>query len=602
MAAGTAASRMTSTNRQAILQLTARLFRYRRMVLLAACLMLLSALADLLVPYLFGLGIDIVRAQRSFFGLGGSRGLNAAALLLVGVLAGRFVANIGQLYFTQAVGQQLVYDLRLELFAHLQRISLRFLDQRGIGAVMSRLQNDVSVINDLFSDGLIGVISDLLTLVGIIVVMTVTNWRLALVAFATLPVLAIGTVLWQRRAVVAYRAVRLVVARFNAHIAETINGIRVIQAFVQEPRQLAKLREINADYLEESLRAARLSSMLFPAVQAMQGVATALIVGVGGWLVLGGQAFTIGELVTFAAYVSRLYDPIQTLGMRFDTLQSASTGAERIFELLRVGPDVEERPDAKELPPIRGEVSYDHVTFGYGRQEVLHDITFAIAPGETVALVGETGAGKTTIAALLPRFYDVWSGAICIDGYDVRDVTLASLRRQIGLVLQDTFLFAGTVLENLTYGNPNVPFDRVVAVCEAIGLDAMIARLPQGYDTVLYEHGGGLSVGQRQLITIARVLLADPRIVILDEATAHVDTETELLVQRALRLLLAGRTALIIAHRLSTVRHASRIIVLHEGRIVESGRHEELLAQNGYYARLYRLQQRQANGVSAEAE
>ncbi len=589
-------------DRRVLRRLVRRVLPHRTALIATGLLMLLSALADLAIPYLFGRAIDMVGSEtdHSIFGVSGQRALDVVALALLIAVGLRFGATAGQLYLAQVVGQRLVFDLRSRLFTHLQRIGLRYLDRRGVGSVMSRVQNDVSVINELFSDGLVGVLSDLLTLVGIVTVMVLTNWRLAAVSFAAVPIVVGGMVWWRRHAVEAYRATRLAIARLNGHLAESINGIRVIQTFAQEERQLQRFEQVNRGYLDASLRAARLSSLLFPSVQAVEAVTTSLLIGVGGWLLLGTQAFTVGELVTFAAYVSRFYEPIRTLSMRYDTLQAATTAAERIFELEDVRPEVEDRPGTIELPPVRGEVVYDHVTFGYDQVPVLHDITVRIEPGETVALVGETGAGKSTMAALLARYYDVWAGAIRVDGYDLRDVTLRSLRSQLGVVPQDPFLFASTVRDNIAYGRPEAEEHDIVEVARAVGIHEAIMQLPRGYDTPVHERGVRLSVGQRQLITIARVLLADPRIVILDEATAHIDTETEQLVQRAIKRLLSGRTAIVIAHRLSTVRDATRILVLHQGRIVEAGRHDELLAREGHYRRLYRLQFQAADKLAAD--
>lgn len=589
-------------DRRVLRRLVRRVLPHRTALIATGLLMLLSALADLAIPYLFGRAIDMVGSEtdHSIFGVSGQRALDVVALALLIAVGLRFGATAGQLYLAQVVGQRLVFDLRSRLFTHLQRIGLRYLDRRGVGSVMSRVQNDVSVINELFSDGLVGVLSDLLTLVGIVTVMLLTNWKLAAVSFAAVPIVVGGMVWWRRHAVEAYRATRLAIARLNGHLAESINGIRVIQTFAQEERQLQRFEQVNRGFLDASLRAARLSSLLFPSVQAVEAVTTSLLIGVGGWLLLGTQAFTVGELVTFAAYVSRFYEPIRTLSMRYDTLQAATTAAERIFELEDVRPEVEDRPGAIELPPVRGEVVYDHVTFGYDQVPVLHDITVRIEPGETVALVGETGAGKSTMAALLARSYDVWAGAIRVDGYDLRDVTLRSLRSQLGVVPQDPFLFASTVRDNIAYGRPEAEEHDIVEVARAVGIHEAIMQLPRGYDTPVHERGVRLSVGQRQLITIARVLLADPRIVILDEATAHIDTETEQLVQRAIKRLLSGRTAIVIAHRLSTVRDATRILVLHQGRIVEAGRHDELLAREGHYRRLYRLQFQAADKLAAD--
>ncbi|HET9014359.1 MAG TPA: ABC transporter ATP-binding protein [Thermomicrobiaceae bacterium] len=565
---------------------------YGKQVLLTTVLMLAASAADLSLPYLFGVGIDLVdpTSGRTFFGHTGIGGLNLLMAVFMVAIIFRFAAYAGQLYFTSWVGQNIVFDLRSMLFSHIQRLGIRYIDQRGVGSIMSRIQNDVGVINDMFTDGLVGILSDFLILFGIIGVMLLTNWRLALLTFAVIPIL-VGTMLWWRRhAISAYRSMRIAIARVNANLAESIAGMRVVQAFTREQRNMRVFDEINEDNLDASLWAARLSAVLFPVVQIVQAMATALVLFVGGRLVLGASGLTIGELFSFVAYITRFYDPISDLSQRYNTMQAAMVAGERIFGLEDVEPEIVDVPDARPLPAVNGAVTYDNVVFGYERKPVLKGISLDVAPGESIAFVGETGAGKSSMINLLARFYDVWEGAIRIDGLDLRDVTQQSLRSQLGIVLQDTFLFDGSVRDNIAYGRPDATDEEIEAAARAVGAHDFIELLPDGYDTPVHERGATLSVGQRQLISFARALLADPRIIILDEATSSVDTTTELLIQDALRTLLSGRTAFIIAHRLSTIKEVSRVVVLDHGEIVESGSHLELLDRRGMYFQLYTMQ------------
>ncbi|HUZ02401.1 MAG TPA: ABC transporter ATP-binding protein [Thermomicrobiaceae bacterium] len=565
---------------------------YGRQVLLTTILMLGAAAADLALPYLFGVGVDVVNpaSGRSFFGHTGLGGLNLLMLVFVVAIVVRFFTYGGQLYYTSWVGQSIVFDLRSMLFSHLQRLGIRYIDQRGVGSIMSRVQNDVGVINDMFTDGLVGILSDFLILFGIIGVMLLTNWRLALLTFAVIPILVVTMLWWRRHAIAAYRATRIAIARVNANLAESIAGMRVVQAFTRELRNMQAFDEINTDNLDASLWAARLSAVLFPVVQLVQALATALVLWVGGRLVLGSAGLTIGELFSFVAYISRFYDPISDLSQRYNTMQAAMVAGERIFGLEDVEAEIVDVQGARPLPPVVGAVTYDNVMFGYDRTPVLKGINLEVAPGESIAFVGETGAGKSSMINLMARFYDVWEGAIRIDGHDLRDVTQQSLRSQLGIVLQDTFLFDGSVRDNIAYGRPAASDGEIEAAARAVGAHQFIERLPDGYDTPVHERGATLSVGQRQLISFARALLADPRIIILDEATSSVDTTTELLIQEALRTLLRGRTSFIIAHRLSTIKEVSRVVVLDHGEIIEMGSHLELLDRRGAYFQLYTMQ------------
>lgn len=565
---------------------------YRGITALTIALMALTALGDLALPFLFGLAIDVVdpSTQRQIFGRSGLDALNLLGVIFAVVVFLRLITYNRQLFYTSMIGQRLVYDLRSLMFRHIQRLGIRYVDTRGVGRVMSRLQNDVSVIDMLFTEGLIRVATDLILLVGIVVLMLYLNWQLALVAFGVMPIMVGVMIIWRRYAVDTYREVQRRISIVNGNLAETINGIRIIQSFAREKKSIEEFDRLNEANLDANIRAAKLSAVLFPTVMFVEALATALVIFVGGRLVLGGSAFTIGELFTFVAYIQRFYEPIRELAMRYNMAQRAMAAGERIFEVIDAEVEVKDKPDAIDLPPIEGRVSYNNVRFGYGDEEVLHGINLHVEPGESIAFVGETGAGKSSMINLLARFYDVWDGSITIDGYDIRDVTQRSLRSQLGVVLQDVYLFGGTVADNIKYGKPDATMEEVIQAAKAVGAHDFIMRLPEGYDSEVHERGSVLSVGQRQLLSFARALLADPKIIILDEATSSVDTETELMIQEALRVLLKGRTAFMIAHRLSTVTEADRVVVMHQGRIVEMGNHEELLARRGMYYDLYTMQ------------
>lgn len=582
-------------------RLLAQVRPYRRMVLLTTFFVILTTAFDLSLPYYFGLGVDIVSqdTRRGFLGERGQTALNWLALTFFVTILARFVTANREMYMTSRIGQDVVYDLRSSMFRHIQRLGVRYIDKRGVGSIMSRLQNDVSVIDQMFTDGVVDILSQMVILFGIIALMLITNWKLALVAFAVLPLMIVLMVFWRRRAVTTYRATRIAISRVNAYLAENIAGVRVIQSFAREPQNVARFAEINNDNLEANLHAARLSSLLFPVVTFVEAMATALVLFVGGRMVIGSDAFTVGELFTFVALIGRFYDPINTLSQGYNTMQAAMAAGERIYTLLDVEEEIVDKPGAVELPRVRGHVQYDDVRFGYDEVEVLHGVSLDVQPGESIAFVGETGAGKSSMINLLARFYDVRGGAIRIDGYDLRDVTQRSLRSQLGVVLQDTFLFAGTIRDNICFARPEATHDEMAAAAKAVGAHDFIEALPGGYDAEVQERGATLSIGQRQLLSFARAIIADPRIIILDEATSSVDTETELLIQQALRRLLAGRTSFMIAHRLSTIKEASRVVVMDQGRIAEIGTHDELLARRGIYYGLYTMQFR-SDAIAAD--
>jgi len=575
-------------DREIVLRLLGFIAPYKMPLAGAMVMTLITAGSGLAGPYLIKIAIDSALARGDVAQLG------LVALLYLLTLATAWVGSFGETYIVSWVSQHVLNGLRMRLFTHLQRLSLSYFDQREVGRIMSRLTSDVSALNEVATNTLVGLSSDLFVLVGVLVLMLSMDLSLSLLTFTVIPIIYVASMIFSELSRTSYREVRRRISILNGALAENLTGVRVVQAFCRQMLNAQRFDRINQDNFQANRQAALISAVYNPVIELIAAVATATIIWYGGAKVLNG-ALSVGTLVAFMSYVGRFFAPIQDLSARYTSLQAAMAAGERVFELLDTPPAIVDKPGAIELPPIKGHVKFENVVFGYNPEiPVLKGISLEARPGDMIALVGETGAGKSSIINILCRFYEIQSGSITIDGYDIRDVTVQSLRRQIGLVLQEPFLFSGTVRDNIRYGRLDATDEEIIAAAKAVGAHDFIMRLPLEYDTEVHERGTQLSVGQRQLVSFARALLKDPRILILDEATASVDTETELLIQEALKKLLQGRTSFVIAHRLSTITRATKIIVLRQGQIVEQGTHQELLAKEGYYYRLYTMQWRAA--------
>jgi ATP-binding cassette subfamily B protein len=557
---------------------------YRLWVLASLLLLFLTTATQLLGPYITKVAIDSYIAAHDL------RGLNLAVLAYLATVLVGFISQWAQSYTMQRTGQWAMHDLRKQLFGHLQRQDLAFFDKNPVGRLMTRVISDVETLNELFGSGVVALLGDLLMLIGVAVAMFALDWRLALTSLITFPFMLRATAAYRKRARENYRESRRMLARMNAYLQENISGMATVQAFGQEGRHFRRFREINAQHRDALLTSIRYNAVFFPSIELFSAITIGLALWYGGSLVLEDRVLP-GVVIAFIQYIHRLFTPIRDLAEKYNILQAAMASSERVFRLLDAKESLPAPRDPRRPARLRGEIEFKDVWLGYLPGEpVLKGISFRVSPGEKVALVGATGGGKTSIISALCRFYDVEQGSIRIDGIDVREWDKRTLRRQLGLVLQDGFLFSGTIADNISLGDASVSEERVADAARRSHAQQLIDRLPGGFQAVVQERGSTLSQGERQLLSFARVLAFDPPILILDEATSSVDTATERLIQDALSELLRGRTALIVAHRLSTIQFADQILVVHKGRILEVGTHQELLGRGGLYARLYELQ------------
>jgi ATP-binding cassette, subfamily B, multidrug efflux pump len=562
---------------------------YWRQVLLALVAILVGAAGQLAQPYLIKMAID------QHIATGQLEGLDRLAIVFFVILVASFASEYLQTWTMQLTGQRIMFDLRMAIYRHLQRLDLQYYDRNPVGRLMTRVTSDVDALNDLFTSGVVTIFGDVFTLVGIMAIMIGMNWKLALVAFSVLPLIALITQWFRRHVRESYRVVRGLIARINAFLQENITGMSTVQLFRREALNFSRFDDIDAQHRDANVASIFYYSVFYPAVEMVAALASALIIWYGGASVLRGT-LTIGALVAFVQYSQRFVRPISDMSEKFNVLQSAMASSERIFGLLDE-PVLIDRPAATVTRPLTapGHIVFENVWFAYkGDDFVLRDVSFDVRPGQRVGIVGATGAGKTTLINLLLRFYDVSRGRITVDGVDIRDLDPADLRGLFSLVLQDVHLFSGTIAGNIRLGRGDIDDAGLRRAAAAVHADRFVGELPKGYDTAVAERGSTLSVGQKQLLSFARALAFDPRVLILDEATSSVDTETEILIRDALHALMAGRTTIAIAHRLSTIQDMDRILVFHKGRLRESGTHQELLAQRGVYFRLFELQYKTA--------
>lgn len=568
--------------------LFARMVRYisrqRRKTMMLVLAILASTLINLLPPYMFSVVIDKYIIELDTAGLA----LISVAFIVVYALI--FVAQYSHRYLINWLGSKLELDMRMDIFRHLQRLSLNFYAKREVGSVVSRATNDVDKITELVTSGVASVMADLLTLVGIVAIMLWMNPRLSMITFSIIPLMVVFMYFWGKRVRKVYRETRKTIASVSAQMEESVSGMREIQSYSKEGETRREFQQINISNMQANVQAGQVMSAFWPVVSLFTAIGNFLVLWFGGTAVMRGT-LSVGVLFGFMSYLNRFFMPIQDLSMFWNNVQSALAAAERVFGIIDTDIEIYEKSDAFNLPEIEGRIKYEGLTFSYEPGiPVLKDIDLTIEPNTTIALVGPTGAGKTTMINLLYRFYDPQQGRVTVDDSDLRDVKLDSLRSQLAIVLQDTFLFSGTVMENIRYGRIEASDEEVLEVSKAVGAHQFIKRLPEGYETDVRERGGRLSVGQRQLISLARALLANPRILIMDEATSSIDAYTELMIKEALEKVLRDRTSIVIAHRLSTVRNADLIVVIDQGEIVERGTHVELMKQGGLYKQLYEIQ------------
>jgi len=564
-----------------------------KQLVLAIVLVLSASAISLVGPLITRMAVD------DYIMVGNMRGLDLIMLAWLLVLGTNWFISYWRIYTMSWIGQRVVHSIRRDLFEHLMRLSFDYYDKVPVGKTITRFTSDVDRLNELLTSGIVNVVSESLMLIGIMVIMMRLDLRLALLCFAVLPVLGYLVTGFRSKITRSERDERTKVSEMNAYLQENISGVRVVQAFCREDENLRRFDKVSRAVYDAAMRVIYLFSFFWPCVDLTSVIGTVAVLWYGGLQVANGS-LSFGTLIAFIAYVGQFFGPIRNLSQVYRVLQRAMAGGERIFRLLDTEVSIKERPDAVELPRIKGDVVFDNVYFAYeGDNYVIRGFDLDVKAGETIALVGHTGAGKTSIINLLSRMYDVNEGRILIDGHDVRDVTLSSLRKQVAIVLQEPFLFAGSIKENLRYGKPDASDSEIESVCKRLGIDDFIRRFPLGYDTEVEERGSKLSSGQRQLVSFARALLADPAILILDEATASIDTYTERLIQAALRELLKGRTSFVIAHRLSTIREADRIVVIENGTIVEQGTHDQLIKARGQYYHLYTMQYARELNVGA---
>ncbi|XMB29086.1 ABC transporter ATP-binding protein [Paenibacillus sp. BR2-3] len=570
-----------------------RLFGYMRpyakqMLPLVSIMMILGTITKLTVPFLTSLAIDRAIAPKD-----GNTSLPLLYILTACVIVLyliQWIAGVYRIKYTNVIGQRVIYDLRSDLFKHIQKLSFNFFDKRPAGSVLVRVTNDINSLQDLFTNGVVNLMIDCVQLAGIMIILLLINWKLGLAVMVTVPIMFVISTKLRQRIRIAWQDVRIKNSRINSHLNESIQGIRVTQAYTQEQENMNYFDAMNTDSRKSWNKASAMNQGFGPIIEVTGGLGTMILFWLGAYLIQSGE-LTIGALVAFSTYVSNFWDPINRLGQMYNQLLVAMASSERIFEYLDEEPMVQDKPEAKTLPTIRGDINFNQVVFEYEKgRAALKGIDLNVKAGQSIALVGHTGSGKSTIINLIGRFYDITGGQITIDGRDIRDVTLQSLREQIGIVLQDTFIFSGTIRDNIRFGRLDASDKEVEEAAKAVDAHEFIMKLPRGYETEVEERGSALSMGQRQLLSFARALLANPRILILDEATASIDTETELKIQEALKILLQGRTSFIVAHRLSTIRHADKIVVLDHGEIKEEGTHGELTARDGIYNGLIEAQ------------